>query len=375
GRKLFVWGDSQGGRKWSNFLTADNESGAYAEIQCGLASTQYECLPMPPRAIWEWMEVYGPMQADPDAVHGDWEEAKAEVKARLDARIPLAELEQKLIDTRSFAKTPAETIVSRGDGWGALERTLRTVQGKRNPASHLDFGKADKEQDIWLRLLKTGTVGTHSFYEVPLSYSRQPEWMALLKDAINGKDRSNWYAYYLLGTAYAAEESFSEAEELLEKSFNLCENPWSAYALGVCCRKTGRSEKELEWMKQARALRPTDLSLAKEVFRSFHTLEQYDLLIQQYERASEEIKTNNRCRLYYAYALARADRIDEAEKILMGGGNYLVVPDIRECEIITTDLWYYIRKKKGIPTAKEDMPPRDLDFRMFSRREGWFDNE
>ncbi len=375
GRKLFVWGDSQGGRKWSNFLTADDEDGCYAEIQCGLASTQYECLPMPPRAIWEWLEVYGPLQADPKAIHGDWEDAKAEVNARLDSRISHEALEQKLIDTRPFAKTPAETIITRGDGWGALERTLRAEKKLRQPAAHLDFGATEEEQQVWLRLLEEGTVGLHDPAEIPLSYSRQPEWMALLEKAISGKDQLNWYAYYLLGTAHAAEDDFARAEGLLHTAFTLCENSWTAYALGVCCRKTGHPEEELLWMKRARALRPADLSLAKEVFRSFHTLEQYDLLIGQYESAAEEIKSNNRCRLYYAYALARADRIDEAEEILMGGGHYLVVPDIRECEIITTDLWYYIREKRGIPTTKEDMPPRDIDFRMFSKREGWFENE
>ncbi len=375
GRKLFVWGDSQGGRKWSNFLTADDERGAYAEIQCGLASTQYECLPMPPRAIWEWMEVYGPLQADPTAVHGNWEDAKAEVESRLDKRISLADLEQSLINTREAAKTPADTVIYKGDSWGALERALRQSQKNRQPACHLDFGETDKEQAIWLRLLNEGTVGLYKPDEVPLSYSLQPEWIVLLENAIKDKDRSNWYTYYLLGTAYAAKDNFVAAKKLLKKAFELCKNAWSAYALGVCYRKTDCHKEELDWMKQARALRPADLSLAKEVFRSFHTLEQYELLIEQYEQATEKIKDNNRCRLYYAYALARAERIDEAEQILINNGNYLVIPDIRECEIITTDLWYYIRKKRGIPTTKEDMPPRDLDFRMFSKREGWFENE
>ena len=51
GKELFVWGNSQGGHKWMNFLTADNESGRYDEIQCGLAATQYESLPMPPHTV------------------------------------------------------------------------------------------------------------------------------------------------------------------------------------------------------------------------------------------------------------------------------------------------------------------------------------
>lgn len=42
GRKLFVWGQSEGGHTWQRFLT--DKAGDYAEIQAGLARTQYECM-------------------------------------------------------------------------------------------------------------------------------------------------------------------------------------------------------------------------------------------------------------------------------------------------------------------------------------------
>ncbi|MDR2998518.1 MAG: DUF5107 domain-containing protein, partial [Microbacterium sp.] len=45
GRKLFVWGDTTGGRRWCDWL--GGETGDYFEIQAGLATTQYEHLPMP----------------------------------------------------------------------------------------------------------------------------------------------------------------------------------------------------------------------------------------------------------------------------------------------------------------------------------------
>lgn len=46
GRKLFVWGQGQGGQTWQRFLT--DKAGNYCEIQAGLGRTQYECIPMPP---------------------------------------------------------------------------------------------------------------------------------------------------------------------------------------------------------------------------------------------------------------------------------------------------------------------------------------
>ena len=89
-----------------NFLTADGESGAYDEIQCGLAHTQYESIPMPPHTVWEWLEGYGAMQAEKEKVHGEWSEARAEVEAQFDERIRVEDLEKLLDDTREMAKMP-----------------------------------------------------------------------------------------------------------------------------------------------------------------------------------------------------------------------------------------------------------------------------
>jgi hypothetical protein len=105
GRKLFVWGNSQGGDKWMNFLTADDESGAYDEIQCGLARTQYECVPMPPKTVWEWLEVYGALSADKKRVHGTWEDAQNEVEKVLNDLITEEGLNELLENTREMAKS------------------------------------------------------------------------------------------------------------------------------------------------------------------------------------------------------------------------------------------------------------------------------
>ena len=98
GRKLFVWGNSQGGHKWMNFLTSDDKSGRYDEIQCGLAHTQYESLPMPPHTVWEFLEGYGAMQADKEKVHGAWDDARKEVETLFDKMITVENLETLLVE-------------------------------------------------------------------------------------------------------------------------------------------------------------------------------------------------------------------------------------------------------------------------------------
>jgi Flp pilus assembly protein TadD len=240
---------------------------------------------------------------------------------------------------------------------------------------HLDFGEMQPEQDVWVRLLKDGTVGEHSANEVPVSYNRQKEWLTLLERAIENKDKDNWYAYYLLGTALIADEEYTRAEKLIEKSISLCNCAWNNYALAVIYRKTQRSRLETEKMTLAYQMRSNDLSLAKEVLRTTYENEESQKAVEIYENACAQVRDNKRCLLYYAYALARLGRVDEAEEILCGkdGKTYMVVPDIRECELTETQLWFYIRERKGVSPSEIGEPPKDLDFRMFTKREGWLE--
>ena len=357
-----------------NFLTQDDKSGRYDEIQCGLAATQYESLPMPPHTVWEFLEGYGAMQANAEKVHGEWAGARAEVEERLNEMITAEELEQMLIDTREMAKSPAKLVFAMNDGWGALELHRRKAFSTDLMSSHLDFGSMNAEQDDWLRLLNDGTIGVHDPKTVPPSYQSQKEWLDMLKSAILNKDKDNWYAYYLLGTASSASENYSLAEEYLKKSLSLCESAWANYALAVVYKKTGVKEKETEFMLKAYSLRPDDISLMKEVFRTLHENGEDEKIISFYENGSSELKDNKRCLLYYAYALARTGKYLQAEEILCGkdGKTYLVVPDVRECELNVTQLWVYIQSCKGMTREQMGEPPYDLDFRMFSAREGWF---
>ena len=53
--------------------------------------------------------------------------------------------------------------------------------------------------------------------------------------------------------------------------------------------------------------------------------------------------------------------VDEAERIVVNGGKYITVADIREGEVITSELWEAIMEKRG---DEEFNIPKELDFRM-----------
>lgn len=367
GRKLFIWGNSQGGKKWRNFLSADNESGDYDEIQCGIAHAQYESQPMPPRGVWEWIEAYGAMQADPEKVHGSWEEARAEVGAILDRRIPQSALEELLVRTRPMAKSPAKEQLIVTDGWGALENIRRGKKNKRAVAPHLNLGEIGAEQQPWLNLLENGTIGTYDPAEPPVSYMKQVEWRKLLEQAVRDQDRDNWYAHYMLGTMYLSDREHERSIAALERSLELTPNMWAQYALGMNYRAMGDKDKEIDCLMQAVELCPDSVDLMKDLFRALHEKERSDTLIALFESAPAPIRDNPRCQMLYCYALAREGRVDEAEAVLCPNGKYLIVPDMREGEIATAELWYLIQEKRGIPRTPDLVPPYDLDFRMHAQ--------
>lgn len=364
GRKLFVWGNSQGGSHWMNFLTADDKAGSYNEIQCGIANLQLECLPMPGKTVWEWVETYGSIQADKNRVHSDWKTARNEIEQILAAKTSKAALQSLLDETRDMAKSAAEPVFLT-DGWAALEQQRRKISGCGDMmCDHLHFAEIGKEQEVWLSLLQHGTVGCHAPEEVPLSYNIQEPWRKMLVTAIQDKDKDNWYAYYLLGTAEAALDRCGEAKRLLTKSLELKPSAWANYALATIATRERDTAGCVAYMRNAYELRRDDLSLVKEYLRSLCQLDLLDEVTVLYENASAAIQSDKRCMLFYAYALGHTGRIVEANNILCNDKGYLVVPDIREGELMVTDLWFYLQEQKGIPKDKIGQPPYALDFRM-----------
>ena len=373
GRKLFVWGNSEGGDRWKNFLTADDASGSYNEIQAGLAKTQYECLPMPPKTVWEWVEAYGAMQLDPKDSHGSWDEAKAAAASGLNKLIGEQELEQLLQDTKAMAKSPASQVLFYADGWGALEQERRKLCGEDPMCAYLDFGKLTPEQTPWLSLLEKGTIGTHNPNCPPVSYMCQPEWTKCLKQAVKEQDRDNWFAWLQLGLNTFIEKDYERAEQMLEKSVQLQASPWALYALAILNRDMGEHQKEIDYMLKAWALGNGDVSLAKETLRSLYNNRCFTQLKEVYEGMPSKLQAEPRCMVYYAFAILDQGDIKGAEAILYKDGG-LLIPDIRECETITLDLWIAIEKKKAETAGKvfdeKNMnPPRFADFRMFANLE------
>lgn len=368
GRKLFVWGMGPGGERWQEFLSTKENGGRYAEIQAGIAHTQYECLPMPPLTAWEWLEAYGAMSANSQKVHGDWEDAKAEVSERLSELVDEAYMETLLKETHAMATSPAKETILKGAGWGALERERRSAVGGDELCPHLDFGKTDAEQEAWLHLLKNGYFPEVCPCEAPKSWMLQPEWTVMLERAVNGMDSYNWYAWLQLGMVYLASREPEKAKHALEKSMQLKPSAWGYYGLANIARLEEKLPLAAELALRAASIKPDDASLAKEALRLLTECGFYDKAVAFAALLSPEIASIGRIKLYLAFSYLNVGNLEMTEEILFENGG-IVVPDVREGENSVTDLWFELEEKKAKRDGREfnretAEPPALLDFRM-----------
>lgn len=371
GRKIFVWGQGPGGRKWQEYLSGNGSDGKYCEIQCGLAHTQSEHLPMPPMTAWEWIEIYGAMNADGEKVHGDWDSARAEVEARIgDIYTPEA-LEQLLIDTREDALTPAGEMLNMGAGWAALENMRRASVGLGAMCPHLDFGSVGQAQAKWIELLSTGSMGENPADVAPASWMRQREWTKLMEKAAEGADSENWYTLLQLGCVYLAQPDLLRADIYIGRSLAAKRTAWGVYAHAELVRVKGDANAAAALMAEAADLAPEDVSLARAAARMMKECAMWRELMAFTAARPEKVQAEPRMKMYLAFALAYSGDLDAAMAILEDEGRYLAVPDIKEGETSLSDLWYYIEERRAAADGRtfdrdKVAPPYALDFRMFA---------
>ena len=353
GRKLFVWGQSQGGRHWNKKLLGPGLDN-YIELQGGLGRSQQECLPMPPKTAWEWLEGYGNMNMAPADVFGSWDDAVEKTTAAIDKLIPEAELDRILKETRkSIALKPGRVII-KGSGWGALEEKRKGAK----LAPQLEFSNSGEEQEAWFNLLENNKInGT------PISYQIGAEWFAILQNA----DES-WQKHYHLALNYYRMKDLERAEIEIVKAGELKNNRHLLHLLANVRRLQNRNIESADLIFQAGRLAPDDKSFLKEVFKMLLGLEAYDKMFELSSLLSAEILALPLMKFMYAYALAHTGKIDDAEAILLENGG-LDIPDIREGENSTSALYIYIQEEKAkrdnVPfDAKKVNVPFNLDLRM-----------
>lgn len=377
GRKLFVWGNSPGGHRWQEFLSDGSQR--YVELQAGLGQTQYECVPMPAGAAWEWMEAYGLLQADPAIVHAtDWAAAQRNVENRLEGMLPSQWMEDHLRRTAPSAHRPPGEMLNLGSGWGALElRRLEKAGCKPfcGPGMVFPQESLGKDQAQWLALLETGEMPSCPIDHEPGTYMIQGQWQELLSRALSAGRGSHWLSWLHMGIIHYADGRVDQAQVAWMQSVSMAPSAWAYRNLAQLHRDQARNDEALEMYQKACALLPKLAPLAVEYCRAFLTLGKFAELKCLGQSLPPAVRGNARIELLLAIADLELGDLQEIQRLL---SKDVILPDLREGERALTDLWFALHEKrisaaenKPIDDAlrrrvQQDFPPPGpIDFRMF----------
>ncbi|MBN1287079.1 MAG: DUF5107 domain-containing protein [Anaerolineae bacterium] len=375
GRKLFLWGAGPGGRKWQQFLAPAAAQG-YLEIQAGLARTQMEHLPMPSGADWAWLEAYGLMEADPDAVHGgDWARARQAVEDRLEALIPRAALEAEFERSAAFADRAPDEIVQRGSGWGALERLRRAADGAPPFCSEglvFDDESLDEAQTPWIGLLRDGKLPAAGPDAAPRAFMVQAEWKARLEDAVRaGQSADDWAAWFHLGVmrCYAGDRDGAR-----QAWARISESAWGLRNLAMLDWEAGSLDEAAGRLASACRAMPALAPLAVECGRCLVEAGRPGEWLRLVDELPEAVRALGRIRLLEAQAALAAGDLARTERLFT---DQVVIADLREGEVSLSDLWFDFHARRlseaeNLPLdgalydrVRREFPlPAHLDFRM-----------
>jgi hypothetical protein len=369
--------------------SADGRVTGYAEIQAGLARTQFEHLPMPAEASWSWTEAYGPLQVPADDAHGDWTGARAAAEDLVTAVVPT----ERLADLHGLAGRTAdqapEAVLHTGSGWGALERRLRDRAGE--PAVHREatpFPDASlgDEQRPWVELLETGVLPDPPDGQLPRSVHLHPLLAGLLAAS------PGWAAPALLGVIRARSGDLDSARDAWQNSVERYDNPYARRNLAVLAARDGRLDDAVEQYAHALDLGRPDRTRVVEPLQAAGTAAAHPALVVEalraYLGAGQQAhalsvidglpvsqRSRGRIQLLEARAALAADDLARCGAILTDTS--FQVADLREGEDSLSQLWWDYRTRlaadeRGIePSAalqdeirRTVAVPAHLDFRM-----------
>ncbi|MFJ5955247.1 DUF5107 domain-containing protein [Paenarthrobacter sp. NPDC092416] len=343
GKKLFVWGQGQGGKRWQEWLSPG--AGPYAEIQAGLAQTQFEHLVMPAGAEWAWVEAYGNGHLDPVISHGtDWDAAVADASQRLDELLPHEELEAMLPAAVRNADVPPSKMLLLGSGWGEVEKVRRHKIGVDwidESGTPFVGESVTAEQQPWLDLLHG-----KAFDGVP-SFVAGPDWEELLA----GQDGPE--ATFHLATMKHARQDLEGAKAgyrrvLAAQDARPTTRALAHRGLGLVLLADGSTGQGIQELHEAVEQDPSSSALLTEAVTLSIRHGNPALALELLATAPGASAAVGRLKFLRALALAKSGNAAEAAAILREG---VEIPDLREGEDGISALWQEVCPGEAVPTG------------------------
>jgi hypothetical protein len=326
GRKLFVWGEAEGGRRWQEWLSPGLQGHGYAEIQAGLARTQMEHLKLPAATNWQWLEAYGRVSVDPVAAHAeDWEKARTAAGAVLEPVLAsLASREEEWLTV--IDAEPVEQLAT-GSGWGALE--LRRTGWKVSAGTPFaDETLTDRER-AWLPVLEGRMPEPQSTGDAP------DGTLVGWKDLLEAVADDNWLIWYHRGVARWYAEDEQGAVEAWRHSVRLQSTVWARRNLAVSAQ---------DWAQVIREAPGELLPLSVEALDWAVENRDSRLAAEVYEKASETVRSHPRIELAWVKHLLQTGDAAGAQALLDKG---IELAGLREGVNPLAEYWLWAQRELG----------------------------
>lgn len=366
-RKMFCWGNLQGGRHWCDYLSKPGQ-GDYIEVQAGLAPTQLHTAVIGPKAVVSFTQIFGAFAAPAAEVAGEWHDARGKVARKVEALLPAAEVAAIDAACAAAATLPGGSLLFAGDERGGLERMRRAAAGEGDFAPHLAFPAPTPESALWpwAEVLGGGMLPDTA---LPAAYMTAPEWLGILERTANRPDATA-EARFQWAVALVENDREAEAVPVLE-ALAAGGSAFASAALGKLAARRNDWAAAADWFAAAHRLEGDKLDesfaeLALEgLVRAGRFAEGWALW-----QALPAHRRTQSARLIAAEAavkLGRLDFVDECFKV-----DYAM---IREGALGLANVWFEseARKKaaaenRAFTEADIDrtLPlPWELDYRMF----------
>jgi tetratricopeptide (TPR) repeat protein len=370
----------------------------YIEIQAGLARTQGQCLPLPPKTEWDWLEAYGAIEdADPKVIHGqNWTAAWRETERVINANITMPRLEQLLAASRPMAERPPIEIMQIASGWGALENRRRATAGQNPvapPSLPVPEDSIGPEQAPWLELLEAGRLPETDVNQPPVSWMIQDEWREMLERAAGldqGQARADkppvaptcgaapsdhWLAWLHLGVMYLGGQwNFDKARDAWERSIARKPSAWAYRMLAALATHLKDGDEAARLYTKAVELAPNNQRLVIECGRSLIQAGRARQWLDIVDRLPASVRKHGHVKVFEAQAAVEVDDLERAGRVL---SEPFELVEVREGETTSVQAWFAYQAKRiaraegtAIDEAlkervrRECPPPKHLDFRL-----------
>ncbi len=344
GRKLFSWGHRKGSKHWQKMLT--DKAGDYVEIQAGLGKTQYECLPMPPKTSWSFIECYALADIGKETVKGEYKELVEAVKKQISEHGNSDALDKRLSQVENDISLQKGKIIYKGSGMGSLGKLFCGGESE-----HLEF-IPDEECEYW-NALADGKEPETDIISFPYGENAQ-----LLLE--NNANMCDWRINYQLALISYDKRDFKTAKEQCEKSMILENNIQNKYLYGFILYQL-EDERYIYYLKKCISSAPNTYSICERVLCLLIEDEKYCETINLFSKIDSKLQDNARLRMYLSLAYLKAGNAEKANEILTENGG-LNLLDFREGDKMLDILYRGIRKALYNEEDKDITVPEQFDF-------------